>query len=108
MLSGYEDEELCDFLEFGFPIGYLGKCQQQNAKSVTFVRNHSGAKDFPSDIQKYLEKELSQLTHLRFKNVFKTLLRTLGNVFMERLYNVKMANFFYVIRTFSKTLQKRN
>ena len=58
------------------------------------------AKVFPEDG--------TQLTHLRFKNVFKALLRTLGNVFMERLYNVKMAYFFYVIRTFSKTLQKRN
>ena len=48
-------------------------------------------------------KSFTQLTHLRFKNVSKTLSKMLYNVFMERLHKVKMA-FFYVIITFPKTL----
>ena len=39
MLYGYEDEAICDFLEFGFPLGYIGKIQHQNPKSYSFVRN---------------------------------------------------------------------
>ena len=33
MLYGYKDEAICDFLEFGFPLGYVGKIQHQNPKS---------------------------------------------------------------------------
>ena len=43
----------------------------------------------------------AQLTHLYFKDISKTLY----NVFMERLYNVKMA-FFYVIKTFPQTFSE--
>ena len=39
-------------------------------------------------------KGTAKLTHLRFKNVSKTLSKTLYNVFMECLCNVKMANIF--------------
>ena len=53
MLYGYEDEFICDFLEFGFPLGYIGKIQYQNPNSYSFVRNHSGAKQFASAVQKY-------------------------------------------------------
>ena len=28
MLYGYEDKAICDFLEFGFPLLYIGKVQQ--------------------------------------------------------------------------------
>ena len=44
----------------------------------------------------------TQLTHLRFKNVSKTSQKTLDNVFMYRVYNVQMENFFYVIKHFQK------
>ena len=64
MLDGYSDFEICDFLEFGFPIGYFGKVQQQEFTSLQFVKNHKGAKDFPSEIQKYLNKELQNGTIL--------------------------------------------
>ena len=57
MLYGYEDEAICDFLEYGFPLGYMGKIQQQNPNSYTFVQNHSGAKQFAEAVQKYLVKE---------------------------------------------------
>ena len=59
MLYGYENEFICDFLEFGFPLGYIGKIQYQNPNSYLFVQNHSGAKQFASAVQKYLLKETS-------------------------------------------------
>ena len=38
--------------------------QQQEFTSLQFVKNHKGAKDFPSEIQKYLNKELQNGTIL--------------------------------------------
>ena len=64
MLDGYSNFEICDFLEFGFPIGYFVKVQQQEFTSLQFVKNHKGAKEFPSEIQKYLNKELQNGTIL--------------------------------------------
>lgn len=40
------DQSLCDLLEFGFPIGYMGKIQQQPCDTFSFVRNYKGAKEF--------------------------------------------------------------
>ena len=59
MLFDYEDASLCEFLEFGFPIGYMGIVQQQSPNSFSFVRNHSGAKEYVIYIQKFLDKEMS-------------------------------------------------
>ena len=57
MLYGYEDESICEFLEFGFPLGYFGNVQCGSPDSYTFARNHGGAKHFPLQIQEYLSKE---------------------------------------------------
>ena len=38
MLLDYPDIYLCDLLEFGFPIDYMGKTQQQPRDSFDFVR----------------------------------------------------------------------
>lgn len=57
MLTDYHDTDICEMLEFGFPIGYLGKIQHQANSSIKFVKNHKGAKDYPVKIQKYLLKE---------------------------------------------------
>ena len=57
MLTDYHDQNLCDLLEFGFPIGYMGKIQQQSCNSFSFVRNHKGAKEFAVHVQKFLTKE---------------------------------------------------
>ena len=59
MLHDYEDTSICDFLEFGFPLGYFGDVQRGSPDSYTFVRNHGGAKHFPVQIQEYLSKEKS-------------------------------------------------
>ena len=53
MLVDYDDKILCELLEFGFPIGYSG--ENLNNKKP---RNHSGARDYPEFIFKYLQKEL--------------------------------------------------
>ena len=38
--------------------GFMGKVQQQNPNYYTFVRNHSGAKQFAESVQKYLLKNV--------------------------------------------------
>lgn len=57
MLTGYHDIDICELLEFGFPIGYFGNIQQLDFANLKFVKNHKGAKDYPVEIQKYLRKE---------------------------------------------------
>lgn len=60
MLQNYKDQQLCDFLEFGFPIGYNGNneiLQQINKKDVWKFKNHKGAQQFPEDMNTYLRKE---------------------------------------------------
>lgn len=55
MLLDYSDNLLCEFLEFGFPIGYFGKHQSKNS-DIRSVKNHKGAKEFPAQVIKYLKK----------------------------------------------------
>lgn len=59
-LVDYKDKKVCDFLEYGFPIGAI----ESNTilKNVTKTelwkfKNHKGAKIYPEDINKYLQKE---------------------------------------------------
>ena len=59
MLFDYEDEAICDFLEFGFPLGYFGDVQRWSKDSYSFVKNHGGAKKIPAQMQIYLLKEKS-------------------------------------------------
>lgn len=53
MLSEYEDKVICDFLEYGFPIGFLGKVKKSSKK----IKNHKGVREFPVEVRKYIEKE---------------------------------------------------
>lgn len=46
--------ELLDFVEFGFPMGYLGPVSDYNTDY-----NHSSANDYPVDIDKFINKEIS-------------------------------------------------
>ena len=72
MLSDYRDFQVCDLLEFAFPLG----CSEdiRNLKSNTRIKNHKGAREFPSEIKSYLESELCKDTVLGpFKeNPFQT------------------------------------
>ena len=53
MLSDYDDLAVCEFLEFGFPIGFLGKVKPRTGT----VKNHKGVTEFPVEVRRYLEKE---------------------------------------------------
>ena len=51
-LSGYHDSSLCDYLEFGWPIGYTSL-----ATPASTHTNHGSTVAAPEIIQAYLEKE---------------------------------------------------
>ena len=52
LLSGYPDQIICEFLEFGWPIGYMS-----DTLPIFDLRTHSGASDFPDQVNAYLSKE---------------------------------------------------
>ena len=54
LLADYHDLRLCDYLEFGFPLGYIADVPpQQN------FRNHASSLNYESHVNKYLEKEVA-------------------------------------------------
>ena len=55
MLSEYNDKIVVDFLEFGFPKRFTGKFN----KSANKGKNHKGVTEYPLEVRKYLEKEMS-------------------------------------------------
>ena len=54
LLQDYEDFVICDFLEFGWPLGYTNQ-----TLPVFDLRAHRGALNFPSAVQDYLSSEIS-------------------------------------------------
>ena len=61
-LHDYKDPLLCEFLEFGFPIGAVDTnslLSDINKKDIWKFRNHKGANDFPDEINKYFQKEIA-------------------------------------------------
>lgn len=53
----YHDNEVCDMLQFGWPLGFdRGSVRLVNTKKV---KNHRGAREFAKDIDKYIRKEFS-------------------------------------------------
>ena len=60
MLVDYKDYKICDFLEFGFPLGYLGDSSNLvdvDKKNLWKYKNHQGAEEFPNEMLLYLKKE---------------------------------------------------
>ncbi|CAC5387140.1 unnamed protein product [Mytilus coruscus] len=55
-LCDYEDQEVCDMLEFGWPLGFDRKFEEFGNNKI--AKNHSGARDFAKDIDKYIKKEV--------------------------------------------------
>ena len=55
-LVDYFDKELCDLLNFGFPIGLVNENQALVDLHVK-CKNHSGATEFPDEIWSYLQEE---------------------------------------------------
>ena len=61
-LQDYEDYRVCDFLEFGFPIGakdISSLLSDINKKDLWKFKNHKGANDFPEEINRYFQKEIA-------------------------------------------------
>lgn len=56
-LVDYSDSIVCDYLEFGWPVGYL--YDVHGFPSSNF-RNHSGALHFRSEMHSYLQGELNR------------------------------------------------
>lgn len=56
-LSDYHDNVIVDYLEFGWPVGYD---YDQFGFPVSQLRNHSGATNYPSDLDIYLDTELAR------------------------------------------------
>ena len=52
-LKDYWDQQLLQFLEYGFPLGFNRSC-----KLGKYEGNHKSATDFPKDIQLYLKEEI--------------------------------------------------
>jgi hypothetical protein len=53
-LEGYDDVDLCNFIQFGWPIGHCGRATNCNAK-----RNHTGAREFPEQVQNYIDAQVA-------------------------------------------------
>ena len=54
-LSSYWDQQLLEFLQFGFPLGFNRKCELKYTEE-----NHKSAIEFPNDIANYLKEEIDQ------------------------------------------------
>lgn len=58
MLRNYKDLEVCDLLQFGFPIGFKGNENElKSYKEIWKYKNHKGALEFPEDVNAYINKE---------------------------------------------------
>ena len=55
LLTEYSDSVVCDYLEFGWPIGY----DYHGILPFSDFRNHKGALDFTSAVDSYLSTELA-------------------------------------------------
>ena len=54
-LAGFHDMELCEFLDYGFPIGY---CSDRLPMPAT--RNHSRSYMYPHHVDAYINKEIQE------------------------------------------------
>ena len=54
-LIDFDDKEICSFLEFGWPLGFNRNSAVWHSKRV---KNHTGARNFAKDIDKYIKKEI--------------------------------------------------
>ena len=55
-LLDYDDKIICEFLEYGAPIGFKGTLVEDDNTDIV---NHKGAREFYDDVLKYLFKEAS-------------------------------------------------
>ena len=55
-LGDYFDKEVCDLLEFGWPLGFDRKFEILGSGKK--IKTHSGARNFAKDIENYIKKEV--------------------------------------------------
>ena len=55
LMRDYEDKEVVEWLRYGWPIGRLPTLPQPGHST----KNHKGAVDYPEQLQKYINKEMS-------------------------------------------------
>lgn len=53
LLRVYPDNIVCEFLEFGWPVGYT-----RDTLPIFDLRTHHGASNFPDTVQQYLDREV--------------------------------------------------
>ena len=53
-LVHYDDNDICRFLKYGFPIGYA-----KQDLPISNSRNHKGVELYPESVDKFIETELS-------------------------------------------------
>ena len=53
-LLSYNDRQLCEFLEFGWPVGYT-----KDALPVTNLHNHKSAIDYYEHVDNFIETEVN-------------------------------------------------
>ena len=69
-LATYPDTQLCDFLEFGWPVGY-----SNNVTPISLTRNHGSALSLPEIIDAYPPHECELRVRLSCPIHSHTLLR---------------------------------
>ena len=55
LLLAYKDKTLCDFLEFGWPVGQFHTSPAECSRP----KNHAGARQFQGHVDKYIVKEVA-------------------------------------------------
>ena len=63
LLENYWDQQLLQFLEFGFPVGFNRNCPLYHS-----IENHKSAVDHPKDVETYLQEEIA---HKAIQGPFK-------------------------------------
>ncbi|XP_048586681.1 uncharacterized protein LOC116621133 isoform X1 [Nematostella vectensis] len=54
LLYDYDDQMICDFLEFGWPVGFTG-----DTVPIFDARTHRGALNFATQVSEHLQREVS-------------------------------------------------
>ena len=64
MLVDYHDLQVCDLLQFGFPLGCREPFISLQKCTSSRVRNHKGAREHPEAIENYLSSEIDRCSVL--------------------------------------------
>jgi len=54
LLGNYYDKQICEFIQYGWPIGHNGMMTRCDA-----TKNHTGARQFPEQVDSYINAEVN-------------------------------------------------